>query len=290
MTSIPNYKNKIHTEYFNPKLFYGTMSNEEKAIRQNKKYYAKYKYLETKNKHRKVLLVTFTSKSKDINKIQEIKTKFLSFLKNDKNIKGSYSYIWSIELGTNKNNPHLHFMIWYDDSSYDRINLHYSKTLNKFNLTKKYSRLTDQRRVSAYVLKEFSFFNKNFEKYYVARKNMSKTLIKKIRYIGFSSFKHTDKIYKTSYSVYRYDYLKTEKYINFGTLIVWNKKYLIKNTDMPELILYLLLKYKNISQNIIDYQKFNILDVYYFSTLTISINKRIILLRKWEFPFVYIFT
>lgn len=290
MSIIPNYKNKIHTGQFNPKMYYGTMSNKEKASRQNKKYYSKYKYLEAKNKSRKVMLVTFTSKNKDINKIQEIKTKFLSFLKTDKKIKNTYSYIWSIELGKNKNNPHIHFMIWYDETSYDRLSLHYSKTIAKFNLVKKWSKLTEQKKAAAYVLKEFSVLNKDFEDYYLKRKELSKKQPKNIRFIGFSSFEQTVKVYKKSYTLYFYDYLKTDRLINFGELILWDKKYLVKRSKLDTSIIYLLLKYKDTAQKNIEYQCLNSSNINNFFTLTIKLNKRVLISREWEFPFVFVFS
>ncbi len=289
MSSITNKPNKIYTGCFNPKMFFSTMSDKEKARRQNKKYYAKYKYLETQNRSRKVMLVTFTSKNKDINKIQEIKKKFLSFLKTDKTIKNTFNYVWTIELGKNKNNPHIHFMVWYDEASYERIYLHYQKTLKKFNLVKKWSKLTAQKKVAAYILKEFSVLNKDFENYYVARKEISRTQNKNIRYIGFSSFKQTEKVYKKSYNLYFYDYLKTDKLINFGKLILWDKKYLVKKSELDILIIYLLLKYKNTTQKDMSYLCLNSQYINLFFTLSIKLNKEIKLRREWQFPFVYYF-
>ena len=267
MNSITNKQNKIHTGCFNAKMYYGTMSNYEKAKRQNKKYYSKYKYLEVQNKSRKVLLVTFTSKNKDINKIQEIKTKFLSFLKTDRTIKNTFNYIWTIELGKNKNNPHVHFMIWYDELSYDRINLHYSKTIKKFKLIKKWSKVTEQKKATAYVLKEFSVLNKSFKDYYLARREISKKENKHIRFIGFSSFKQTVSVYKKSYNLYSYDYLTTDKLINFGKLILWDKKYLVKKSELGILIIYLLLQYKNTTQKDMSYLCLNSQYINLFFTL-----------------------
>ena len=274
---------------FNPKMFFATMSDKEKSRRLNKKYYSKYKYLETQNKHRKVLLVTFTSKNKNINTIQEIKEKFLNLLKADKTIKGSYSYIWTIELGKNKNNPHLHFMLWYDDTSLERITLQYQKTLKKFNLVKKWSKLTEQKKVTAYVLKEFSVLNKSFEDYYLARKKISTYSKKQIRFIGFSSFKQTQKVYKKSYTLYFYDYLKTDKLINFGELIFWDKKYLIKNSELYASIIYLLIKYKVIVKNNSIYQCSNSSYINIFFTLSIKLNKEVKLRREWKFPLVFLY-
>ncbi len=289
MKSITNKQNKIHNGYFNPKMFFATMSDKEKSRRQNKKYYAKYKYLETQNKHRKVLLATFTSKNKNIDTIQEIKKKFLSFLKADKTIKGSYSYIWTIELGKNKNNPHLHFMLWYDDIAVERITLHYQKTLKQFKLVKKWSKLTEQKKAASYILKEFSVLNKSFEDYYLARKKISTYSKKQIRFVGFSSFKQTEKVYKKSYNIYYYNYLTTDKLINFGELIFWDKKYLVKKSEIYSSIIYLLLKYKEVAKNNSIYQWSNNSYINIFFTLSIKINKEVKLRREWQFPFVYYF-
>lgn len=279
MCIVPKNKNRIHSVHFNPKQYYGTMSNEEKAYIQNKIYYAKYKYLEAKNSHREVLLVTFTTKTKDIHFIQQIKTKFLSFLKNDKTIKGTYSYIWTIELGENKNNPHLHCMIWYDKESLDRINLHYVKTIKKFDLVKKRSQLTLQRKVASYILKEFSILNKQFEDYYVARKNMKKTLKKSIKFIGFSSFEYTEKVYKYFYQL-GYDYLQTDE-------LLLKRKLLLQ---FAQIFLMSLLQYKDTIKSDRNYQDFNTINLYKFFTLTLKINKKIIMPIRWQFPFVYVFT
>lgn len=289
MNSITNNQSKIYIGCFNPKIYYGTMSNHEKASRQNKKYYAKYKYLESINSSRKVMLLTFTTKNKNIHKIQDIKTKFLSFIKTDKNIKNTFNYIWTIELGKNKNNPHLHFIIWYDEVSYERLSLHYQKTIKKFNLVKKWSKLTEQKKVSAYILKEFSILNKDFEEYYVARKEISKRQNKHIRFIGFSSFKQTEKVYKKSYNLYYYNYLKTDKLINFGELILWDKKYLIKKNELYPNIIYLLMKYKKTYKKDIIYQCLNNSNINNYFTLSIKLNKAIKILRIWQFPLVYYF-
>jgi len=289
MNIITKNERKIHSADFNPKIFYGTMSDKEKSERQARKYYVKYKYLEVQNKHRKTILVTFTSKNKCINTIQEIKKKFLGFLKSDKTIKNNYSYIWAIETGHKQNNPHIHFMIWYDDTSLERITLHYQKTLKKFNLVKKWSQLTKYNNPGPYVLKDFSLTNKHLVEHYLARRNISRKQNKQIRFIGFSSFKQTEKVYKKSYNLYRYTYLNTDKLINFGSLILWDKKYLVKKSELDILIIYLLLKYKNPTQKDMSYLCLNSQYINLFFTLSIKINKTIQRGREWEFPIVFIF-
>ena len=101
---------------------------------------------------------------------------------------------------------------------------------------------------------------------------------------------HTAKVYKKSYLQYNYDYLKTERMFNFGELIFWDKKYLIKNTELNTLIIYLLLKYKKTVLKVIQYQYLNSSNMNNFFTLTIKLNKRVLIAREWQFPFVFLFT
>lgn len=287
MNSIAYTNSKNYINIRNSKQYFSSMTIGERARKLNLKYFSKYKYLEAKNKHRKTMLITFTTNSNDLNMIKQIKNKFLTYLKTDKNLKSSYAYIWVIELGKNFDNPHLHIMIWYDDSIKDRIEIHYNKTINCFGLVKKRSKLiSNYDRAAPYVLKEFNIINKDFVNYHMSRKKISLSQNKKnLRFIGFSSFEHSEKIYKKSYILYSFNYLQTDKYINYGHLIVWDNRYLVIRNKLNRYILYFLLNNKIINNN--NFTEIDNNKIYF--TVIVYINKGIYIVRSLEFPHCFQF-
>lgn len=119
----------------------------------------------------------------------------------------------NIELGSNRNNPHLHIQVWCKD--YDEVYSIYQKTINKFNLNNSRCKMTlpeYENKNYDYVIKEYSKDISDVELWANerAKKNIRKHLGKQVRFYNMSADKYSQKIYKIMYRKYN----KLRKYAN----------------------------------------------------------------------------
>ncbi len=229
--------------------FFASMTELEKAIKQNQGYYFKFKYLEFLNQHRKCFLLTFTHKIKNIDQILEIKKYFFNKLKQDRTIKNRYNYFSVVETGKNDDNPHLHLQFWVDENEekkiIDSILKHRDKTVKKYNLTQKRCQATFEENPtnSTYILKDYSNKYRTEEKY-IARKKLTKiSQYKRIRYISMSRFPHLVDIYKDLYKHYNLPYISVYE------ILEDNRIFLQKSRNKNKIIEYKLFeKHENMSK------------------------------------------
>lgn len=133
-----------------------------------------------------------------INDIRNYFNKLVSNTKSD-NIK----FFNNIELGENKNNPHVHIQVWHNDQ--EQMNKIYNKVIDRFGLFAKYCKLSmpkDETQVYDYVIKDYSKDKTDDELLDLDDKKriLRGVLDKKIRFSSHSKGKYTKAIYKSLYS------------------------------------------------------------------------------------------
>jgi len=239
----------------------GHLMNYEKAsaknIRtKNKKIWSNYLFMSDKNKNMEKVLVTFTSPEIDAQeKLTEIKLIKNHFSKLLSNLKIDIDKFSVVEIGENKNNPHLHIQLFYNHRDFDRIYKAYIKTLVKFNLYQEFCKFskTDKSKTHityfSYILKEFS--PKLSDSKLIAFDKARNTLrVKKNKNIQFISHSHnllTRPTYKHLHFTYKINYSNADFLYSNGFFHIQKKtrrnKFKIEWTIKPilELILYLIL-------------------------------------------------
>ena len=222
----------------------------------NKRVWSNYLYMCDRNKENDKALITFTSpQTKAYDKlldIKEIKRHFSKLLSNLKIKMDKYSVI---ELGKNKNNPHLHVQLFYQGKDLERIQRAYSKTLDKFNLRHKLCAFstTDKTKTHikyfSYILKEFGMQLSDNELMELDEAR-SKLRVKKNKNMQFISRSHnllTRAVYKYLYYRKGIGYSKADFFYHENYLNVKKSKnkrhFKITWTIRPilEVLLYLFL-------------------------------------------------
>ena len=172
-------------------------------------YYAMSEKYSSYNK----TMLTFTIPSKINNAIIQgkySKTAYLAELrtyisKQFNNASSEIKYFSNIELGSKRNNPHLHIQVWCKD--YDEVYSIYQKTINKFNLNNSRCKMT----LPEYENKNYDYIIKDYRKDISdvelwsnenAKRGIRKHLAKQVRFYNMSADKYSQKIYKIAYRFY----------------------------------------------------------------------------------------
>ena len=191
--------------------------NKQRA--KNKKIWSGYLYMLDVNKDKEKALVTFTtSKITAQEKLDEIRKIKKYFSKLMSNLKIEISQFSVIELGSKKNNPHLHIQLFYDSKDFEKIETIYNKTLEKFNLIPRRCKLStfDKNKTHikyfSYILKEYSTKSSDKELMDLIK---SRNSIKgrKNRYMQFVSSSHhilTKPLYKHLFYKFNISYLNAD--------------------------------------------------------------------------------
>jgi hypothetical protein len=232
-----------------------------KSIRtKNARIWSNYLYMCDRNKDNDKALITFTSPQLEaydkLLHIKEIKRYFSKLLSNLKIELDKYAVI---ELGKNKNNPHLHIQLFYQGKDLERIKRAYTKTLDKFNLRHKLCAFSTTDKTKTYIT-YFSYILKEFGKKLSDKELMeldearSKLRVKKNKNMQFISRSHnllTRVIYKYLYFKKGIGYSKADFFYNENYLNVIKSKnkrhFKVTWTIRPilEVLLYLLLPSEN---------------------------------------------
>jgi len=150
----------------------------------NDKVKSQYIHLCEKNEGRERSLVTLTvvslnDKQEQLLLIKDIKNYFVKRLQN---LKSNVQYFSVIELGKNRNNPHLHSQLFYDKQDEERIEDAYLRTLKHFNLdSSRCKLLLDDKQLSStsshnYIIKEYD--NKKLSDGEITKINKSRNKLK----------------------------------------------------------------------------------------------------------------
>ena len=232
-----------------------------KSIRtKNARTWSNYLYMCDRNKDNDKALITFTSPQTEaydkLLDIQEIKRHFSKLLSNLKIDLDKFSVI---EIGKNKNNPHLHIQLFFHGKDLERIKRAYTKTLDKFNLRHDLCAFSTMDNTKTHI-KYFSYILKEFGKQLSDNelieldKARSELRVKKNKNMQFISRSHnllTRAVYKYLYykkgiGYAKADFLYHEKYLN--VIKSKNKRHFkITWTIQPilEVLLYLFLPMEN---------------------------------------------
>lgn len=227
----------------------------------NKRTWANYLFMCDRNKDNEKALITFTTPKKEaydkLLHIQEIKRYFSKLLSN---LKIDINKFIVIELGDNKNNPHIHIQLFYQSKDLERIQKAYIKTLVKYNLHKKLCAFTQTDKTQTHI-KYFSYILKEYGQKLSdtqlmdldrARKRLRVEENRNMQFISHSHNLLTRAVYKYLYHKKNINYSKAdffyhENYLNVkkskntkGFKIEWTIK------PMLELLLYLFLPSENI--------------------------------------------
>jgi hypothetical protein len=213
-----------------------------------------------RNKDKDKALITFTSPQTEtydkLLHIKEIKKHFSKLLSNLKIETDKYAVI---ELGKNKNNPHLHIQIFYNAKDLERIKRAYIKTLYKFNLHEKLCVFTTTDKTKTHI-KYFSYILKEYGKKLSDNELIEldeargKLRVKKNKNMQFISRSHnllTRAVYKYLYFKKGIGYSKADFFYNENYLNVKKSKnkrhFKISWTIRPvlEVLLYLFLPSEN---------------------------------------------
>lgn len=195
--------------------------NKQRA--KNKKIWSGYLYLLDTNKDRDKALITFTTSKKTIQeKLDEIRSIKKNFSKLIGNLKIEISQFSVIELGSKKNNPHLHVQLFFDSKDFSKIEKVYNKTIEKFNLIQKRCKLSrvDQNKTHvkyfSYILKEYStkFFDKELMEWIRARNSVKGRKNKYMQFVSSSHYNLTKPLYKYLFFKFHISYLDADALSN----------------------------------------------------------------------------
>lgn len=133
--------------------------------------------------------------------INDIRNYFNKLVKNTKN--DNIKFFSNIELGKNKDNPHVHIQVWHEDQK--QIDKIYDKVISRFGLFAEYCKLIEQKndtKIFEYVIKDYnkSMSDEQLLKLDDAKRIFRGVLEKKIRFSSHSKGKYTKAIYKSLYS------------------------------------------------------------------------------------------
>jgi len=133
--------------------------------------------------------------------INDIRNYFMRLVKNTKN--DNIKFFTNIELGEDKDNPHLHIQVWHDNQ--EQINRIYDKVISKFGLFSEFCHVTlpkEPKDIYDYVIKDYSKDKSDDE--LLALDDIKRVyrgvLEKKIRFSSHSKGKYTKAIYKSLYA------------------------------------------------------------------------------------------
>lgn len=208
----------------------------------NKKIWSSYLYLFDKNKEREKALITFTTSKKTIQeKLDEIRLIKKYFSKLLSNLKIDVSQFSVIELGSKKNNPHLHVQLFFDSKDFSKIEKIYNKTIEKFNLIKKRCKLSFSDKSNthikyfSYILKEYStkFSDKELMEWIKARNGVKGRKNKYMQFISSSHHFLTKPLYKYLFFRFNIPYLDAD-FLSYGNFIEVKKN---KNKKQFEIVL-----------------------------------------------------
>lgn len=133
--------------------------------------------------------------------INHIRNYFNRLVKNTRN--DNIKFFSNIELGTDKDKPHLHIQVWHDNQK--QMNKIYDKVISRFGLFSEYCKLTmpeDDTEIYDYVIKDYrkGMSDDELLSLYDAKRTYRGVLDKKIRFSSHSKSKYTKAIYKSLYS------------------------------------------------------------------------------------------
>ena len=231
---------------------------EAKSIRnKNKKVWANYLFLCDKNKNREKALITFTSpQATAYDKLSEIQLIKRFFAKLLTNLRIDIDRFAVVELGENKNNPHLHVQLFYNEDDLAKIKRAYTKTLQHFNLEERRCvfTLADKNKTHikyfAYILKEYSkkLSDKELLELDNARKKLRVGNNRNMQFISHSHNTLTRDVYKHLYFkygigftkadfFYNAQYMSVKKSKNQRISIIWHNKPILEVAFFLELAL-----------------------------------------------------
>ena len=133
--------------------------------------------------------------------INDIRNYFNKLVKNTKN--DNIKFFSNIELGKNKDNPHVHIQVWHEDQK--QIDKIYDKVISRFGLFSEFCRLDKQKndkQIFQYVIKDYnkSMSDEQLLKLDDKKRIFRGVLGKKIRFSSHSKGRYTKAIYKSLYS------------------------------------------------------------------------------------------
>jgi hypothetical protein len=199
----------------------------EQIKRKNNKIKSQYIHLCEMNVGRERALVTFTvcsldDKSEQLLLIQEIKNYFAKRLQN---LKSNIQYFSVIELGKNRDNPHLHTQIFYNKEDLKRVEESYQKTIQYFKLDEVRCKLTlNDRQLKNtsshnYIIKEYD--NKQLSNDEILSINRARAKLRrgKAQYLQFHSKSratHIQSVYRTLYFTHNLNYFNVNELFHLG--------------------------------------------------------------------------
>ena len=226
----------------------------------NSQLWANYFFMCDRNKNNEKALITFTTPQKvaydKLSHIKEIKRYFSKLLSN---LKIDIDKFAVIELGQNKNNPHLHVQLFYNDKDLLKIQRAYIKTLVKFNLHEKLCTFTTTDKTKTHI-KYFSYILKEFGKKLSdselmdldrARNGLRVEENRSMQFVSHSHNLLTRAVYKYLYHKKNINYSKADFFYHENYLNVKKSKnkrhFKISWTIKPilEVFLYLFLPMEN---------------------------------------------
>ena len=167
-----------------------------------------YYHLAHSNVHKSKMLVTFTYlddnkffKMQVVNDIRNYFNKLIRNLRDD-----DTKFFSSIEMGKDFSNPHVHFQLWFNESSRSSIVKAYQKTIAKFGLFQERCVMTleeKQTSVFHYVIKDYakSLTDDEILDINMYRSMYRKELGKNLRFTSHSSGLNTKSLYKQGFSL-----------------------------------------------------------------------------------------
>jgi hypothetical protein len=146
-----------------------------------------------------------------------------------------------IELGSKKNNPHLHVQLFFDSKDFSKLEKIYNKTIEKFNLIPKRCKLSrvDQNKTHikyfSYILKEYStrFSDKELLGWIKARNVMKGRKNKYMQFVSSSHHYLSKSLYKHLFFRFNIPYLDAD-FLSYGNFLEAKKN---KNKKQFEIVL-----------------------------------------------------
>ena len=180
--------------------------------------------------------------------INDIRNYFVKLVKNTKN--DNIKFFTNIELGINKDNPHVHIQVWHEDQK--QIDKIYDKVISRFGLFAEYCKLIEQKndtKIFEYVIKDYnkSMSDEQLLKLDDKKRIFRGVLGKKIRFSSHSKGKYTKAIYKDLYS--KFDLKKDMVDLMLDNCII-NVHGNVNSRVIEFLIILLLLQIDNKSKSI----------------------------------------
>jgi len=161
----------------------------------NNKVKAQYIHFCQENEGRERSLVTFTVPNMKDGEMKLLKIKDIKnyFAKRLQSLKCNVQYFMIIELGINKNNPHLHIQLFYEKENKLKIKKAYDKTVKDFSLkTERCKIVYENKKLSStssynYPIKEFDNKQLSDEEIIALSKARKKLKTGKNKYTQFHS-------------------------------------------------------------------------------------------------------